>query len=268
MALCIYEQKADSIKKKIENRIYHHFLFDHIESPEIDDDRILMLLLALEETGISAGKYEHQIVSAMLVQIALDIHDKVAHEQKTLMERQLSVLAGDYFSGLYYHTLSEIDDIDLIRTFANAIKLINEYKISVYQLEAPDLETFMGDFKKIGTTVIEEFYRHFQSTRYIHLFIEFLSLKNMLSEMEKFNEGGFSILFEGLKNFCLPQKASIPLKDLSQRDQHCLIEIFFTRFLDQSKKVLAEEAAQASGLPEVFLGRLKELANNSKRIAT
>ncbi|WP_144461117.1 heptaprenyl diphosphate synthase component 1 [Siminovitchia fortis] len=267
MALCLYEQKTDSIRKMIESKMYHHFLFDHIESPQIDEDRILMLLMAMEDTRIPAEKYEHQITSAMLVQIALDIHDKVAGQQKTLTERQLSVLAGDYFSGLYYHTLAEIGDTDLIRTLAHAIKLINEYKISVYRMEASDLDEFMEDFKKIGTTVIEKFCRHFQTTRHIHLFKELLNLKKLLAEMENFNRGRHSILFEGLKHFCLPQKKSIPLFNLSQRDRHCLKEIC-SRFIDQSKKVLMEESLRASGLPGVLSGRIKDLTSNYRHLAT
>ncbi|GIN92033.1 hypothetical protein J6TS1_24000 [Siminovitchia terrae] len=267
MALCLYEQKTESIRKMIESKMYRYFLFEHIESPEIDEDRILMLLIAMEETRIPVERYEHQITSAMLVQIALDIHDKVTHQQKALTERQLSVLAGDYFSGLYYQTLAEIEDTDLIRTLASAIKLINEYKISIYRLEAADLDSFMTDFKQIVTTVIDKFCRHFETTRHIHLFIEHLYLKKLLAEMERFNRGHYSILFEGLKHFSLPQMKSIPLSNLSQRDQHGLKEICFS-YIAQSKKVILEESLRVSGLPDIFLGRIKDLTNNYKRLAT
>ena len=267
MALCLYEQKTDSIRKMVESKMYNHFLFNHIESPKIDDDRILMLLIAMEDTGIPVERYKHQITSAILVQIALDIHDKVTLQQKTLTERQLSVLAGDYFSGLYYQTLAEIEDMDLIRTLANAIKLINEYKISVYRLDVSDINAFMEAFKRIGTTVIDKFCHHFQSTRYIQLFVELLFLKHLLAEMQKFSKGRYSILFEGLKHFCLPQKKSIPLFNLSQRDRHCLKEIC-SRFIDQSKKVLMEESLRASGLPGVLSGRIKDLTSNYRHLAT
>ncbi len=267
MALCLYEQKTDSIRKMIESKMYHHFLFEHIESPEIDEDRILMLLIAMEETQIPVERYEQQIISAMLVQIALDIHDKVAHQQKTLTERQLSVLAGDYFSGLYYQTLAGIEDSDLIRTLASAIKLINEHKISFYRLEAANLDSFMAGFKEIVTTVIDKFCRHFKTTRHIHLFVEHLYLKKLLAEMESFNSGHYSILFEGLKHFSLPQKKSIPLSNLSQRDLLGLKEIC-SSYITQSEKKLLEESLRVSDLPDIFLGRMKELTNNYKRLAT
>ncbi|RST73662.1 heptaprenyl diphosphate synthase [Siminovitchia acidinfaciens] len=267
MALCIYEQKADSIRRLVKNEMYHKFLFEHMESPEIDEDRILMLLMTMDGSGIPVEKYERQIAAASLVQIALDIHDKVAGQQITLTERQLSVLAGDYFSGLYYHLLAGIDDINLIRTLANAIKVINESKIYVYQLDVSDIESFMEHVKRIECTVIDEFCQYFQSTEYIGLFIEFLYFKRLLSEMEKFNNGRFSILFEGLKNFCLPQMKSIPLSNLSQHDQHQLNEIC-THHIDQSRKALMDETSRIIGLPGIFLERITELANKYKQIAT
>ncbi|MFD1707133.1 heptaprenyl diphosphate synthase component 1 [Siminovitchia sediminis] len=268
MARRIYDQKADSIKELIQKKMYHHFLFEHIESPIIDEDRILMLLIVMEEADVSDKKAESSAASAMLVQIALDIHDQVSKEQKSLTERQLSVLAGDFFSGLYYLLLAEIEDIQLIRTLANAIKKINEYKTTVYQLAGQDPDTFMASFKGIGTTVIKDFCRHFQAERYNPLFMEFLFLKKLLAEMDKFQEGRFSILFEGLKKFYLPQMYSTtPLSHLSRRDQHFLKEVC-TNYIDQCKKNLKEESARISGLPDIFLERVEQLSNQYKHIAT
>ena len=98
-------------------------------------------------------------LTVMLIQIALDTHDFVKNDDEEIesMEvQQLTVLAGDFYSGLYYKELSYLPNIHLIRCLAEAIKIINENKIRVYQREITTFEDFMHSMKIIETSLYKK----------------------------------------------------------------------------------------------------------------
>ena len=129
--------QANIIHQYIEEQLHHSYLKEYIDQPYIDRDRIYFLLLPFINEGRTMSKEVVQWIStAMLLQIALDTHEKVTiSERDSLKERQLTVLAGVYFSSLYYKILAETDDVELICNLAKAIKEINESKISIYKNE-------------------------------------------------------------------------------------------------------------------------------------
>ncbi len=262
MDLCAHEQKVDSIKQLINRKISNNFLLKHIEDPAIDDDRIHMLIMAV---GDAENHNDHLcITSAMLIQIALDTHDQVTNEYSSLKVQQLTVLAGDYFSGLYYQLLAQAENIDLIRTLAHSVKLINEHKIAIYQLESADIDQYMTSVQLVESNIIEQFCLHFQAFPYSELFTQFLFLKKLLFEKDRFNKGEFSILFNGLKHYSLPQATTVPLQELSSDDQQKLNDIC-DLYIEKSKEKLRSLSEQAT-IPSQFKARIDQLANKCKGI--
>src|SRR5699024_11653277 len=101
-------------------------------------------------------KQQH-MTSIMLVQIALDTHEKIPNQhQEWVMnetEKQLSVLAGEYYSGLYYLLLSEIEDINMIKTLATAIQQINEQKMKLFYEDVASFEALMSTIRSLETSL-------------------------------------------------------------------------------------------------------------------
>lgn len=119
-------------------KLRHPYFINYIEEPFIDEEKIALLYGALKSANLHIEQIEHYVVTIMLVQIALDTHERVSNkagEEEIEFHkcRQLTVLAGDYYSGLYYYLLSMNRDIVLIRALAEGIKEINEHKIMLYQ---------------------------------------------------------------------------------------------------------------------------------------
>lgn len=151
--------EIDKLKNILESHISQSYLDQYLQKPALADEKLAFLYQMAEYAQLDIRSRNKYIINAMLVQTALDTHDLVAkhndkseHEQAD-QETQLTVLAGDYYSGLYYYLLSIEEDIEYIRALSIAIKEVNEWKMKLYYLEEP------SDFAMISSLV-----RHTEST--------------------------------------------------------------------------------------------------------
>lgn len=150
----VYSMSLDSkeLKEIIQEKIRHAYVEKYIQKPFIDDEKLAVLYDLYDEADFSIDVKKRFMTTTMLVQTALDTHEMIPREESDHMpdtEKQLSVLAGDYYSGLYYFLLSEIEEIHMIRLLAGAIKQINEYKMKVYYSESVSLKELMDDLQQI-----------------------------------------------------------------------------------------------------------------------
>ncbi|MDQ0213698.1 heptaprenyl diphosphate synthase [Oikeobacillus pervagus] len=171
-----------TLKEKIQLKLNEPYLMQHIDSPMINEDRLLYLLLPFSKGQIQSPKVEMNVTTAMLIQVALDTHEKVINSNESTQKQQLTVLAGDYFSGLYYQLLANGKDIQLIRYLAKAIKEVNEHKIAVYQYESHSIEEIIESIRKVEASIIQKFYQYFHFETYSLLVTELLYLKRLFNE--------------------------------------------------------------------------------------
>lgn len=152
VSLCTSNEDIYNIKQLIKARSKHSFIAKHIEEPSIDIEKILILYHLYDHLNIPVTEKQQYMATIMLIQIALDTHENVPTEtssKRTDLEKKLSVLAGDYYSGLYYLFLSELEDIEMINVLAAAIKQINEYKMRLYYEEVDSIDDFKLVVKQI-----------------------------------------------------------------------------------------------------------------------
>lgn len=191
-----------NLKSLIYKKMQHTYIESYIKTPIINDDKLFMLTSILDNTTLSQAKKENYIVTTMVVQMALDTHDSVPNTNdtertnKSHKSKQLSVLAGDYYSGLYYLILSEIEDIDMIRTLAAAIKEINEYKMRLYYKEFNSFQAFMDLIKKLEALLILSVAEFVGETTIKRITAEWLLARKLMGEKQNLSTDGFSQLFE------------------------------------------------------------------------
>ncbi|ASA95683.1 MULTISPECIES: heptaprenyl diphosphate synthase component 1 [Anoxybacillus] len=135
------QQQIEQVRTRIQRAIAHSYVDRYIQPRMIDEDRISFALSMLRSARVEENIALDYVFAMMLIQLALDTHDEV-DEQQISQQKQLTVLAGDLYSGLYYDFLARRHDISLIRRFAEAIKEINIKKIHLQQLSSNDLERF------------------------------------------------------------------------------------------------------------------------------
>lgn len=197
------DKDIKQLKEKIASKVRHPFLVKFIQEPTIDEDKLVLLSSIMDHTRLSPVKKEQYIITTMLVQIALDTHDLVTlteddDDQETVRNRQLTVLAGDYYSGLYYYLLSQLDDIPMIHTLAGAIKEINELKMELYYKDVESFQEFLNGLKKVESLLIQRVASYVQKSSINDMAGEWLLAKRLIEEKRSYQQGKFSPLLHVL----------------------------------------------------------------------
>jgi heptaprenyl diphosphate synthase len=253
------QNKLDGTRELLLEKLSHPYLLEHVESPFIDDDRLLLLTSLLEQQEVNQERAKNYTVTAMLLQIALDTHEHVQNSQtgeedETHKRRQLTVLAGIYFSGLYYKLLADMDDIEMIKRLASGVKEVNEHKISLYQKEAEAIDKLMDSVKLIESSLLGKVADHFDAAEWFEFASNWLFVKRMLSEETKFIKNGSSLVFNALKKIALPKMDQSTI-ELSSEQQKYLLTIC-TRYIEFSMTKINAALKKLPGMNSLLLERL------------
>ncbi|RDI42988.1 heptaprenyl diphosphate synthase component 1 [Falsibacillus pallidus] len=260
-------QQVAVIKEKIQQKLTHSYLQQFIVDPVIDEDRILFFLSSIQDGELGTDEVEKYVTTAMLVQIALDTHERINnHEEDRLKERQLTVLAGDYFSGLYYKLLADLENVTLVRTLAQGIKLVNEHKIAIYEKESQNIEAFMASLKKVEISIFEKFCTYFNENEKViaRLGEQFLFLKRLVEEKEQFIQKGTSVLFEGLKKFSF---AKVELNQELSPDQNRMLLRICEKYIEHTKELIDQLVHKFPVPNEFLLERINQITNRRSAIS-
>lgn len=107
--------------------------------PEFPVPRVRLLYTFLNEReGRPPESAETCALAAFLVQLGMDTHDRIdlasglGEATRAMRSRQLKVLAGDYFSGVFYHLLAGAGETNMVPRMSSAICEVNRLKVQLY----------------------------------------------------------------------------------------------------------------------------------------
>ncbi|MFX3622822.1 MAG: heptaprenyl diphosphate synthase component 1 [Ectobacillus sp.] len=197
-------ENFSAVKERLYEQLRHPFLMRYIDTPFVDEEKLLVLYSILKGADLNREQIQHYALTIMLVQIALDTHEKVSNkedieEAQFHKRRQLTVLAGDYYSGLYYCLLAQNHDIALIRALAEGIKEINEQKVKLYQRQAVSVAEIINSVEIIESSLLQKACHYFC----VHDWTPFVSVvtarRRIEHEYEMHKENKAAPIFEALK---------------------------------------------------------------------
>ncbi|WP_153122620.1 heptaprenyl diphosphate synthase component 1 [Peribacillus tepidiphilus] len=202
----------NELRDLIHSKASHPYLLQYLEPPFVDEVKLTILASLLDDLEISDEEKDKFITSTMLVQMALDTHEKVSNSKAEkeisdlLKNRQLTVLAGVYYSGLYYKILADIQNVSLIQSLATAIKDINEYKILLYQKDFDDVNQLLETIKIIECSLLIKVAEEFNKPDWKDFVGNALLLNRLLEEKRRIKQRHHSSLFEILQNIFFPKE--------------------------------------------------------------
>ncbi|WP_349407571.1 heptaprenyl diphosphate synthase component 1 [Pseudalkalibacillus sp. SCS-8] len=254
------QMKISDLLYKINKRLQHPYLMRYIDQPVIDEDKLLLTYIILNEKELAEEDLDKYAISTMLVQIALDTHESITsneviadHDKKN---RQLTVLAGDYYSSLYYYLLSDMKDLSMIRTLAQAIQEINENKMQYYKNDHQSIENSMENIHRIESSLLLKTADHFHLPLWKGIADEFLFMKRMLIERKNIQDNTYTPLAAKIMNHMNRSKAGW----LSLKNQ--ILEVIDSYIL-HSKRRLEKLWAEEPVMYTILEHRIEEYIQQS-----
>jgi heptaprenyl diphosphate synthase len=264
-------KKLADIRGIVEQKVLHPYLLQYISIPVIDEDKLLILISIMDQLELSYSDLKNYALTTMLIQIALDTHEHVSNSVSTESDkeiqknRQLNVLAGDYYSGMYYKLLADSHDISLIRALAEGIKDVNEHKMSVYQQDLDGIDKLMTSMKMIEGSLLLKLADYFHAGVWNEFTSNLLFVKRLISEKKQFAQAGSSLLFEALKSIAFPKSES-KLRELSNEQKSYLV-LICDRYIEFSKQLIEKALKHLPGFNELLEKRMLSILGQHQPIA-
>lgn len=200
VAIKLVEEMTKEAKEQLNIKIKHPFFTAHIDNVEISEAELNMLIVLLQKMRLDSHEIVYYATTITLIQLALDTHEKVTdYKGITRVNKQLTVLAGDYFSGWYYYLLADNHDIKLIGALAEGIKKINENKIKLYNNNHKSFEEVMDLVEQIEMGLINSTRNYFDKGIDLMVMSKMFLLNRLKDEQKLLNLTGASQMLEWVK---------------------------------------------------------------------
>lgn len=189
----ITSNDLNEFKYYLEKKLQHSYVERFVKKPFIDEEKLEILHYIYQDIQLPIHIKQQHMMTIMLVQIALDTHERVPNEDKEWVmnetEKQLSVLAGDYYSGLYYLLLSEMEEVNMIQVLASAIRKMNESKMTLFYEEYQSTDELIRVISQIESILFTDVATYLGIDNHITAIIQDILLINRIEHEQQALDG-------------------------------------------------------------------------------
>ncbi|MDK8639839.1 heptaprenyl diphosphate synthase component 1 [Niallia taxi] len=256
--MMLFQEMVEMVREEVLQKIAHPYLFKHIDNPVIDEDKLLLTVFLLKQADLNDSQVITYATTKMLIQIALDTHELVTNDsvhKGIEKNRQLTILAGDFYSGQYYKLLADLEDYEMIKVFAEAIKEVNENKMIIYQQAFAGLSEMREAIVAVEFSILEKLIDRFRLDNWKNFALSFLFLNRMLQDRNTYNLTGNSFLFNRLT------KHSEELARLAEENKYLL----FDPFIQEATDMLTEALTSSKNVEDSITARTTAILDKIKQ---
>lgn len=157
------------LKKNIFIDVRHKTLQKYTGNPVLDENQLFFLLVPFFNEEEWQQEQSEAAITVGIVYAALAAHDFIKELDASSKDQQLTVLAGDFYSGRYYEILAASGNVALIRNLSQGIVARCEHQIKVYEKEERTVEQWFASVQTIEAGLIAQFFKLYAFERYIAL---------------------------------------------------------------------------------------------------
>lgn len=165
-----------NIQKQISNYImelkaelHHPLLKRDLGEIDVKESAAFFLLLPLLNNEKWSATANTAAIAVGAVHAAFDAHDDIHSVDASATEQQLTVLSGDYFSGVHYRLLASLPDFHFVAVLSTIIGQINETKTNFHYQSPKNVAELIQAVRTIEVSCITEFFHSYGFSNYAPL---------------------------------------------------------------------------------------------------
>ena len=202
------------LKTDIFMHVRHRTLQKYTGEPIVNEQQLFFLLLPFFNGEEWLAEHYEAAITASVMTASLNAHEQIQEYNATSQEQQLTVLAGDYYSGRYYEILAHSSNIALIKKLSQGVVKRCENEVKVYEDNDLTVEDWLQTLMSIESALIEQVFLLYQFDEYIPIMQKSLLINRLYDEIVRLKRGHQTTLMRAVYSAATKQFENMSIEQI------------------------------------------------------